>query len=79
MYHWIETGQLERDLDDATVHYTPRRVVSRRLDTYRGIIQARLQTYPLLTAQRVLEEIRAAGYSGIGVRTGHQILTTQAE
>jgi transposase len=38
--------------------------VSRRLDAYRGIIQARLQSYPLLTAQRVFEEIRAAGYAG---------------
>jgi transposase len=64
VYHWIETGQLERDLDDVAAHYTRRPVVLRRLDAYRGIIQARLQTYPLLTAQRVLEEIRAAGYSG---------------
>jgi transposase len=64
VYHWIETGQLSRDLDDAAVHYAPRPAVSRRLDAYRGIIQARLQTYPLLTAQRIFEEIRAAGYAG---------------
>jgi transposase len=64
VYHWIETGQLDRDLDDAAVHYAARPPVSRRLDAYRGIIQTRLQTYPLLTAQRVFEEIRAAGYGG---------------
>ena len=64
VYHWIETGQLDRDLDDAAAHYAARPTVSRRLDAYRGIIQARLQTYPLLTAQRVFEEIRAAGYAG---------------
>src|SRR6202165_2279422 len=64
VYHWIETGQLDRDLDDAAAHYAARPTVSRRLDAYRGIIQARLQTYPLLTAQRVFEEIRAAESAG---------------
>jgi transposase len=64
VYNWIETGQLDRDLDDVVVHYAPRPSVSRQLDAYRGIIQARLQSYPLLTAQRIFEEIRAAGYSG---------------
>jgi transposase len=74
VYHWIETGQLERDLDDAAVHYATRPPVSRRLDAYRGIIQARLQTYPLLTAQRMFEEIRAAGYGG-----GYTQIVSQAE
>src|ERR1700694_2846385 len=52
VYHWIETGQLDRDLDDAAAHYAARPTVSRRLDAYRGIIQERLQTYPLLRAPR---------------------------
>ena len=64
VYHWIETEQLDRDLDDAAVAYTPRPPVTRKLDPYRGIIQERLQTYPRLTAERIFEEIRAAGYSG---------------
>jgi transposase len=64
VYHWIAGGQLDRDMDDVAVHYSPRPQVSKRLDPYRGIIQARLQSYPLLTAQRVFEEIRAAGYTG---------------
>jgi transposase len=64
VYHWIETAQLDRDLDDEAVSYTPRPPVPRKLDAYRGIIQARLQTYPRLSAQRVFEEIRSAGYDG---------------
>ena len=64
VYHWIETCQLERDLDDAAASYKPRPPVSRKLDRYRGIIEARLQMYPRLTAQRMFDEIRADGYSG---------------
>jgi transposase len=64
VYHWIETAQLDRDLDDAAVIYKPRPPVSRKLDRYRGIIQARLQLYPRLTAQRLFEEIRSDGYTG---------------
>ena len=63
VYHWIETAQLDRDLDDKAVSYRPRPPVPRKLDPYRGIIQARLQTYPRLSAQRVFEEIRSAGVS----------------
>jgi transposase len=64
VYHWIETAQLDRELDDAAVVYKPRPPVSRKLDRYRGIIQARLQLYPRLTAQRLFEEIRSDGYAG---------------
>lgn len=64
VYHWIETEQLDRDLDDEVVIYTPRPPVARKLDAYRGIIQERLQSYPRLTAERIFEEIRAAGYAG---------------
>jgi hypothetical protein len=64
VYHWIETGQLERDLDDEVVGYKPRPTMPRKLDPYKGIVQARLQMYPRLTAQRVFEEVRADGYIG---------------
>jgi transposase len=64
VYHWIETGQLDRDLDDSTVSYKARPAVVRKLDPYQGIIEARLQSYPRLSAQRLLEEIRADGYAG---------------
>ncbi len=64
VYHWIETEQLDRDLDDEAVRYTPRPPVPTKLDPFKGIVQERLQTFPRLTAQRVFEEVRAAGYDG---------------
>jgi len=64
VYHWIETGQLDRDLDSQEVRYRPRPPVVTRLEPYKPIIQARLEALPLLTAQRLFEELRGAGYSG---------------
>jgi len=64
VYHWIETAQLDRELDDAAVIYKSRPPVPKKLDRYTGIIQARLQLYPRLTAQRLFEEIRSDGYAG---------------
>jgi transposase len=64
VYYWIERGELDRDLDDEAVSYKPRPPVARKVDPYRGIIEARLQAYPRLTAERIFEEIRAAGYAG---------------
>jgi len=64
VYHWIETGQLDRDLDSQVVRYRPRPPVVTRLEPYKPIIQARLEAFPLLTAQRLFEELRSAGYPG---------------
>jgi transposase len=64
VYHWIETGQLDRDLDYQEVRYRARPPVTTRLDPYKPIIQARLEAFPLLTAQRLFEELRSAGYPG---------------
>jgi len=64
VYHWIESGQLDRELDDAPVRYAPRPPVARKIDAFRGIIGARLAEFPRLTAARLLAEIRAAGYAG---------------
>lgn len=61
---WIETGQLERELDDEAVRYTPRPQVQRKIDAFRPIALARLAEYPKLTATRLHAEIRAAGYTG---------------
>lgn len=54
VYHWIETEQLDRELDDEAVSYRSRPPIAKKLDPYRGIIQARLQAYPRLTAERDL-------------------------
>jgi len=64
LYHWINTGQLDRELDNGSVRYKPRPAVDRKIDRYRGIIQARLAEYPKLSATRLFEEICAAGYTG---------------
>jgi transposase len=64
VYHWIETGQLDRDLDSEEVHYRARPPVATQLDPYKPIIQARLEAFPLLTAQRLFEELRSVGYPG---------------
>jgi transposase len=64
IHHWIETGQLDRELDDEFVRYTPRPAVAKKLDPYCGIIQARLEEFPRLSAKRLFDEIRAAGYTG---------------
>lgn len=64
VYHWIETAQLDRDLDDEAVRYSPRPPAPTKLGPFKGIVQERLQAFPRLTAQRVFEEVRAAGYGG---------------
>jgi len=64
VYHWIESGQLDRDLDNAPVQYTPRPAVVCKVDRFRPIIEARLAEFPKLTAMRLFDEIRAAGYDG---------------
>ena len=62
VYHWIATGQLDRDLTGGS----PRVRVGRpsRLAPYQAIISTRLATYPELSAIRLFEEVRAAGYPG---------------
>jgi transposase len=64
VHRWIRDGDLDRDLDVAAVHYGPRPPVATKLDSYKPIIEARLAAYPELSAVRLLDEIRAAGYPG---------------
>jgi transposase len=64
VYYWIETGQLDRGADDAPVAYGPRRAPPSKLDPYKPMIEARLETFPKLTAVRLFKEIAAAGYPG---------------
>jgi len=62
VYHWLATGQLERDLA-AEVHYRPRPPVTTKLDPYKPLLESRLAEFPELTA-RLFDEARAAGYAG---------------
>ncbi len=64
VYYWVESGQLDRELDDEAVRYRPRPPVPRKVDAYRGIVEARLEQFPKLSAVRLFEEIKAAGYEG---------------
>ncbi len=61
VYHWIASGQLDRE---PPVRYAARPPVARKIDAFRGIIEARLAEFPRLSATRLWEEIRAAGYAG---------------
>lgn len=64
IHRWIRDGDLERDLDAAEVGYGPRPAVATKLDRYKAVIEDRLTAYPDLSAVRLLDEIRAAGYDG---------------
>jgi transposase len=61
LYYWLESGQLDRPIDRSEVAYPRRRT---KLDQYKGIIQERIETYPELSAVRLFDEIKAAGYEG---------------
>ncbi len=62
VHHWIATGQLTRDLDTVPPRQYPPRPT--QLGPYQAIIDARLVTYPELSAVRLFDEVRAAGYPG---------------
>ena len=63
IYHWLRTGQLDRELDALPAHRM-RVTGPSKLAPYEAIIDARLATYPELSAVRLLTEVRAAGYRG---------------
>ena len=62
IHRWVAAGELDRD--PTTLQYGPRPPVPTRLDPYKPLIHERLTTYPELTAIRLYDEIRAAGYPG---------------
>jgi transposase len=59
---WIAAGDVDRD--PAAVLYGPRPPAATKLDPYKPLIRERLTTYPELTAVRLFDEVRAAGYTG---------------
>ncbi len=64
IHYWIESGQLDRDLIVGGTRYAARPAVAHKLDPYKPIIAARLEEFPKLSAQRLFDEVRAAGYTG---------------
>ena len=75
---WIESGQLERDPGAGEVRYAARPTVAHKLDPYKAIIDACLGEFPRLSAQRLFDEVRAAGHAGAYGRVreylGHWLL-----
>ena len=64
IHAWIEAGELDRDLAAGATRYSPRPRRAHKLDPYKAIIDARLAEFPRLSAQRLFDEVRAAGYAG---------------
>ena len=64
IYYWVATGQLDHQPGSHAVGYSPRPKAPQKLDPFKAIINTRLDAYPKLTAQRLFEEVRAAGYEG---------------
>ena len=62
IYHWLKTGQLARDVDTPVPRQSAPRAT--QLAPFTGIITTRLATYPELSAVRLFDEVRAAGYPG---------------
>ena len=55
IHAWIESGQLDRDLSSGEARYSLRPRVAHKL---------RLGEFPMLSAKRLFEEVRGAGYEG---------------
>ena len=64
IHYWIETGRLDRELSAGADGYAPRPPVAHKLDPYKAIVDARLEAFPKLSAKRLFDEVRAAGYAG---------------
>ena len=64
IHYWRRTGQLDRDLSAGARGNASRPAVTHKLDPYKGIIDARLEEFPKLSAKRLFDEVRAAGYPG---------------
>lgn len=64
VHHWIKTGQLELDLSNGAPLARQRFQRPSKLEPYKGIIRTRLESYPELSAIRLYDECRAAGYPG---------------
>ena len=60
IHAWVETGQLDRDLSTGGSRYAPRPPAPHKLAPYTGIIEARLEEFPGLSAQRLFDEATIA-------------------
>ena len=77
IHTWVKTGQLDRDLAAGARAYSPRPPVAHKLDLYKPIIDARLEEFPKLSARRLFDEVRAAGYPGSYERVNDYVRATR--
>ena len=77
IHNWVDTGQLDRDLAAGARGYSPRPPVAHKLDPYKAIIDARLEAFPKLSAKRLFDEVRAAGYPGCYSRVNDYVRATR--
>lgn len=70
IHRWIRSGDLDRDLSEPVRFNAPPPRPS-KLDPFKPIILARLEAFEELSAVRLFEEVRAAGYSGSYNRVKH--------
>jgi transposase len=64
IHRWIREGELDRDVDQDAVRYGPRAPMPTKLDPYKATIKTRLDRFPELSAVRLFDEVKAAGYAG---------------
>ena len=77
IHNWVDTGQLDRDLAAGARGYSPRPPVAHKLAPYKAIIDARLEAFPKLSAKRLFDEVRAAGYPGCYSRVNDYVRATR--
>ena len=77
IHNWVDTDQLDRDLAAGARGYSPRPPVAHRLAPYKAIIGARLEAFPKLSAKRLFDEVRAAGYPGCYSRVNDYVRATR--
>lgn len=53
IHRWIQSGELDRDIDAESVRYTPRPSKPTKLDPYKPMIRSRLAEFPELSAVRI--------------------------
>ena len=68
IHRWIETGELDRDFQAGARGYSPRFPMPHKLAPNKAIVEARLEALPKLSAKRLFDKVRAAGYAGCYAR-----------
>ena len=77
IHNWVGTGQLDRDLAARCARVFAPSAGGHKLAPYKAIIDARLEAFPKLSAKRLFDEVRAAGYPGCYSRVNDYVRATR--